>query len=778
MGTDHNQIQDSASNLEFLSDGVIDQSMSRRSEAIASPDIPQVLTGAPTTERRLHQQLLLDNIEFLIDTLYGEQLQRGRKLPAGCRTATPESIARKQNSGRCHLGDLPTGKTMEQDGCVCSDPLSGSTDPLDAVVAVSLCTSVDSPAEYYFQTTERRTVADLRSSVGSWEEIHDLNRSQLRFQLEDATPRKAISERRVGRVERLLDAVAELRYTDGVTLTGFANTSYERYADSLSDLPGVDEDAAWWLVLSAFDKPVWPTGPSIDRLLCSLGLIAPNEVQSGESRHEKLESELTDRLIPVLHRALAAHAVTAGIDSCEDNCEIRKFLLSHRIRQQQKKIQSNQPTVIDLFAGAGGLSHGLSRSGFDICWAIDNESDAVATFRLNHPEVPHKNVVCEDIREVDIADRVKDTVGSPDVIVGGPPCQSLSVAGYRSRLASDKNYSVLDDDRTDLYTQYIETIDELRPKALVMENVEGMVSEVGNTGQKVIDSVIAGIEELGSSEDGYSWEYRLVNVNDLGVPQKRERVIVIGVRNDVVSQNDVDVTQLFDAVERMPDAGAGQDLKQGLSGLPRLLRGEGGNVVVEKPPGRRSAYVEKNGLSTGTDLCFNHLTRRHKMEKDQKLFDEALEPGETGWDVKYDKEGDYADLIEYDVGTEENPRFKDKYRMLEWDEPAPTIVAHLAKDANSFVIPDYYEYAHPDKSRRDNRRNRGITPREAARIQSFPDEFIFLGPFTSWFRQIGNAVPPLAAERIGTVLNSMIFEESTSSVSTGSSPAEKATSDD
>jgi DNA (cytosine-5)-methyltransferase 1 len=138
------------------------------------------------------------------------------------------------------------------------------------------------------------------------------------------------------------------------------------------------------------------------------------------------------------------------------------------------------------------------------------------------------------------------------------------------------------------------------------------------------------------------------------------------------------------------------------------------------------------------------------MEKDRKLFSDVMEPGDTGWDIKYGTE--YGHLIEYNVGTEEEPAFKDKYRMLRWDEPAPTIVAHLQKDANSFILPDYYEYAQPDESKQDGRRSRGITPREAARVQSFPDSYVFLGSFTGQFRQIGNAVPPLLGEELASVV--------------------------
>lgn len=167
------------------------------------------------------------------------------------------------------------------------------------------------------------------------------------------------------------------------------------------------------------------------------------------------------------------------------------------------------------------------------------------------------------------------------------------------------------------------------------------------------------------------------------------------------------------------------------------------------------------------------------MEKDRKLF-EIMDPGDTGWHVKYRKDGGkWSHLIEYDVGSEEDPSFTDKYRMIHWDEPAPTVVAHLAKDANNYLLPDYYEYASPDENRAEHSRNRGVTPREAARLQSFPDDYIFLGPFTSQFRQIGNAVPPVLAWHLGIVLKKTVLER-TEPTSLEASPgrSEPASSDD
>jgi DNA (cytosine-5)-methyltransferase 1 len=309
-----------------------------------------------------------------------------------------------------------------------------------------------------------------------------------------------------------------------------------------------------------------------------------------------------------------------------------------------------------------------------------------------------------------------------------------------------------------------------------MENVEGMVNEVKDTGIKVGDLVLESLESIGQPGSGYKCEYRLLSCSDFGIPQHRERVIIVGIREDILLERD-EVRELF---ERIEERGPPEEynIQQGLSGLPKLRRGEGGTVVVGSTRGKRSNFVSKNALDEGTDIIFNHRAREHPMEKDRTLFDEALEPGETGWEVKYKKDGEFGHLIEYDVGTEENPRFKDKYRMLRWDQPSPTIVAHLAKDANSFVLPDYHEYGENTRGKPDNEKNRGITPREAARLQTFPDDYIILGSFTSWFRQIGNAIPPLLGEYIAHTLQEYIEDGKATGVSSSMPQPEQATNDD
>ncbi|MCO8256743.1 DNA (cytosine-5-)-methyltransferase [Haladaptatus sp. AB618] len=721
-----------------------------------------IVDTAPTAERESHKQFLLENVEFLIDTLTAEHMQRQRFPPTGCPSAIPEKLARKRSSNAdiCRYLSLHrrVGETNDQ-RCMCQDPLAGSDDPLDAVAAVVLGGEVTAPSERFFERVPRKIVAKLREDR-TWREIAAMDTNELHEALQSATPRKGVGSERVARLDSLLDRIQETDYTDDITLCGFSNVQYSTYVEFLKTIPGIGEGDAWWLLQTAFDKPIWPVDSYVDDLLYSLGLLTSEELSATESRRIDLEDQLIDRQIPALYRSLATHVISSGPDSCGKECEIRKFLLSHRLRKQQSEQEG--PTVVDLFAGAGGLSCGLSRSGYDIRWAIDIEPDAVATYRLNHPEIPHENVICDDIREVNLSASIREAVQDPDVIVGGPPCQSLSQAGYRSRRANDESYSILGDERTTLYTKYVEAVDELRPKAIVMENVEGMVNEVGDTGIRVIDWVIEDLEALGGSGKGYQVDFCLQDLARLGIPQNRERVLLVGIRDDLVEGED----EVNDLLNSLSTTDSACSIRQGLSGLPRLRRGEGGRVLAKRESGGKSDYVKNNNILDGTNLCFNHQAREHPMEKDQILFDEGLEPGDTGWDVKYNSDGEYAKYIEYDVGTAENPRFGDKYRKLRWSEPSPTIVAHLAKDANGYVLPDYYEHARPDPERADPERNRGITPREAARLQSFPDKYIFLGSFTSWFRQIGNAVPPIAGKIVGDALKSILTEDTSHNIQT------------
>lgn len=707
-------------------------------------------------ERSRQRDFILRHLDTVTKVLAGEEYHNHRRVPCGCPTGTPAVLAHRRNGDGLwgciydRIETLDSGSAS----CTCEDPLIGSDDPLDTVAAVIL-SERDGLVERYYDHSERQLVAALRESLGEWSEIANYSVDSLHYLCEEQATENTVSRHRLERLCDALDILADCSLLDGVSLRDPPSVTYERLWEILVDLPGISEADAWWLVLVAFDKPVWPADPEIDRLLLELGLLSPEDLDGANGRREDVEELLTPRQLLPLHRGLAAHAKHCQADHATASCEFQEFTLSYRKYEQQQTAEGAQ--VVDLFAGAGGLSHGFASTGCEITLAVDNDQYATDTYRLNHPGVPHERVRCKDIGDVaeneELLSGLKDDV---DLVVGGPPCQALSVAGYRARLSDDENYSVLDDPRTELYEEYVSILEKLEPKFLVMENVEGILNEVGDTGCRVIEKVQDALDRV-----GYSSRAELIDCSKFGIPQDRQRVIVFGVRQSLFDDSDAIADELFDSLERY-HVDEETDIRQALSNLPRIRRGQGDHVIPGRRSGRASRYVREHDLRDNTSLTYNHRAREHPMEKDRELFDEVMEPGDTGWQVKYEKGRD--DLIEYDVGTQENPKFSDKYRMLHWDQPSPTIVAHLAKDANSFILPDYYQYVQPDSEKADDRRNRGITPREAARLQSFPDSYLFLGPFTSQFRQIGNAVPPVLGKTIARVLQSKLANLETETV--------------
>ncbi|WP_440009021.1 DNA cytosine methyltransferase [Halomicrococcus sp. SG-WS-1] len=735
-------------------------------------NLPSELRQVTDAEREHHRDLVVRNIDIVIDFFAAESIREQRNLPVGCPSATPEILSRKRSSGEqgnkfpCRFeqfAELPDGE-----GECCGDPLCGSNDPLDAVAAVCLATNGRPPSARYREHRWRELVSGLRTDVGDWDEIAALRKAELLNVLGSLCGESGFNRERGIRLFSLLQQIDDSERTAGVSLTDLPKLQYEHLADFLSGLPGISESDAWWLLLTAFEKRVWPTSPRTDILLCSLGILPLEKYSRGESRRKLVEETFSDRRLPVLHRVLSAHAIRAGGESCGSACPVRKFLLPYRIRKQNEPNDSSLPVVVDLFSGAGGFSTGMKAAGFDVRYAVDQSVHATDTYRLNHSEIPHQAVRTEDIQETVDSGFFENTEEDIDVVVGGPPCQALSLAGYRSRLSNEEEYSVLDDPRATLYQSYIDVVDDIGPEVIVIENVEGMVYEIEDTGIEVAELVLKGLAEI-----GYEATVNLVDCSDYGLPQDRNRVIIFGVREDSESLTLDPEDVLEEFITGRTDSTP--TIRQALSGLPRLKRGEGGNVVPRQIPGPKSEFFQNADLEGDVGFVYNHQAREHPKPKDRKLFDEVMEPGMDSADVIHGSE--HGDLIDYDIGTEDNPRFTDKYRMLEWDEPCPTIVAHLRKDANSFILPDYHEYYTQSIKDPCNKRNRGITPREAARIQSFPDDFVFLGSFTDWYEQIGNAVPPYIAEQIGRAIAQKLTTEKSASTTAQNSQA-PAESDD
>lgn len=396
----------------------------------------------------------------------------------------------------------------------------------------------------------------------------------------------------------------------------------------------------------------------------------------------------------------------------------------HRKELQEKAKKTKAPLFADFFAGAGGLSCGFSQAGFNVCFANDCEDVCVQTYRYNHPELPAKRVVKEDIRKIvgNITDYINEEI---DVVIGGPPCQGFSSANQQR---------IIDDPRNELYKFYIEAVKRLSPKFILMENVRGMLS--------VANQVVEDYKSIEIHKDGnvYSYDvaYRLLNSMDFGVAQSRERLIYIAIRNDIVSTKGITADKLFEEIASDCCNKPKVKLQDALDFIKPLeaprIKGltetdddlTGKKIDINNYDSCGNDYLRVINEGREIPLVFNHKAR-YCSDINYEIF-KRLSPGEDSTNPKI------ADIMPY---AHRNGVFKDKYYKLYADRPCRTITAHLRMDCLSHI--------HPSQIR-------SITPREAARVQSFPDDYIFLGPYLKTYMQIGNAVPVIMAKQIAGVI--------------------------
>ena len=345
--------------------------------------------------------------------------------------------------------------------------------------------------------------------------------------------------------------------------------------------------------------------------------------------------------------------------------------------------------VIDLFCGAGGLSYGFERAGFNVLLGIDNDAKALETFERNHNGAKS---ICGDITEITYKDHIAPLLDGKkiDVIIGGPPCQGFSLSGPRN----------FNDPRNKLYLSYIRLVEEIQPKAFVIENVPGLV---GLFNGEVKDNIIKKFAEM-----GYEVKYRILCAADYGVPQNRKRVVFVGVKGENTFEYPAIQTEQVTC-------------EMALSDLPPLVDVLGEDVQsYETAP--QNAYQKLMREKSGE--VRNHVAASHS-EKVQHII--SLVPDG----------GNYKDLP---AEFKESRNFHVAWTRFNSQKPAPTIdTGHR----HHF----HYKY------------NRVPTVRECARLQSFPDDFIFLGNKTQQFRQVGNAVPPIMAQRIADQIVKLLESE-------------------
>lgn len=391
---------------------------------------------------------------------------------------------------------------------------------------------------------------------------------------------------------------------------------------------------------------------------------------------------------------------------------------------QRKEARSGKPIFVDFFAGAGGLSKGFVDAGYRVAFANDFQDVCVATYRYNHPELPAKNVSGQDVRK--IVDNICDYVhGDVDVVVGGPPCQGFSSANKQP---------IIDDPRNELYKYFLKAIRQILPKFVVMENVKGMLA--------VADQVVDNYRAISETRDGrtYSYDvsYRLLNSASFGVAQNRERLIYLAVRNDVSESIGVTPDKLFSEIESVHNLHEPYLLRDALYAIrpleaPRVKNQNevdseiwGRTIEPNRFKGNDNAYLKLINGGRRILLTMNHRAR-YLSDVNYNIY-RLLDEGDDATDPKI------AAIMPY---AHRNHCFKDKYFKLHADRPSRTITAHLKMDCHSHI--------HPTQIR-------AITPREAARCQSFPDDYLFLGAYLKTYMEIGNAVPVLMAAGIARAI--------------------------
>lgn len=363
---------------------------------------------------------------------------------------------------------------------------------------------------------------------------------------------------------------------------------------------------------------------------------------------------------------------------------------------------------IDLFCGSGGLSLGFNRASFKCELAIDFDNACIETFRFNHPNIDQSRILCDDIHNQTNKNwfNFKHLIDKIDVLCGGPPCQGFSTANRQP---------LIDDPRNKLYKQFIKSVEIFKPSITLMENVSGIYNKK--------DEIINDFKKI-----GYNGVCLKLNSEDFNIPQRRRRVFFVMYNENKIK---MEINQFSSIIENSINSKKKASyfkLKDAIFDLPKLkAKTVKNNTELENKSygffkcenlSEPSEYVKFINANTQKfSYIYNHKTR-YNNDRDIKIFS-LLKQGEDS------SSDSIKDLNPYK--NRENI-FKDKFYKLKEDDVCKTITAHMKFDCHMYI--------HPNQAR-------GLTPREAARVQTYPDSYVFLGPLTKWYQQIGNSVPPV-----------------------------------
>lgn len=371
----------------------------------------------------------------------------------------------------------------------------------------------------------------------------------------------------------------------------------------------------------------------------------------------------------------------------------------------------SKPVVVDYFSGPGGLSEGFSQAGFKTVMGIDYDENSAKTFKNNHPDADYIKAEIGELNPQKVLDRLDCKKGEIDIVVGGPPCQGFSIAGDRKK----------DDERNELFKDYARHIDALNPKFVLMENVPGMLSMETPDNKPVIDKIHEIFLDI-----GYNTDHKVLKASNFGVPQNRERVFILGTRLDGGVIDFPERTHIKNGANQKlteveSDTNKVITVDEALSDLPSLKAGEEATHYKSEPNNNYQKIMRKN-MNKSSELK-NHSSVNHRDHIIKRF--------------SYIPQG--GDMTDAPEEHQPSKVYSSRNRRLKKNAPSYTVTSHVLD-----------ELIHPED-------NRAITVREAARIQSFPDNYIFSGERnvfhgsdeTSQYEQVGNAVPVLLAKSIG-----------------------------
>ncbi len=595
--------------------------------------------------------------------------------------------------------------------------LGNKQDPTDELVYIIL--SRKTP-----QKANQETFAALKGRFRRWDDLLRAPREQVQRLVSPGglAGKKATS---------LFGALARIRERFGsCSLDAAREWPDDQLEEFLCSLPEIQRKSAYCIMMYAFGREVFPADTHVGRVLSRLGPYRELGLDLQGLDHKRLQRVLADLVPPVLRYSLHVNLIEHGRTICRapkplcDRCDLRPFCHYFRQREAGRVMAVTAPTVVDLFAGAGGSSEGFVRAGFKVLAAVDFDELAVRTYRLNHPGVPDDRVLCRDIRALPVS-AIRKLVGRSklDVLAGSPPCQGFSSAGFRSK-KTHTGYQPDADERNYLSEWMVAVAIALKPKLFLMENVPGMQS-VKREDLSFLDAVARRLER----EGGYRTEVWRLNAAAFGIPQDRLRCFLVASRLPLIPTRPAQEYQDLRRPELDLDALPPVGLNEAIFDLPPREAGSGVSVDSWTPPdpstdARFRRYLAKFGILRPSRLLFQHTVRYHNP-RDLELYG-LLRPGEDSIHI-LERHGRH-DLMRYRRDV-----FDDKYARLRPDRPCRTIVAHLAKDGNGFV--------HPTQVR-------SLSFRECARLQSFHDGYLFCGSPSEQWTQLGNAVPPVLAEAI------------------------------